>query len=354
MSAAPTRPLRILVLDGGGIKGYTSLLILQRIFRMLKDKAGNQLTEQPKPCDVFDLIVGTSTGGLIAVMLGRLHMTIEEAIKQYETVGEKVFGKPTYGKVGLAARGIVGRPLYSIETLQECIKDAIGTRVPVVPPDALFCEERDPGCKVMLCVTRKRTYTPDVLRNYATNAPTKENYECQIWEATSATAAAPIYFKPVELRKRREKWVDGGLKRNNPINVAMEEVSRLQKSSFKDREIGCVVSIGTGAPQITGVSSNLVGFLAGAVEMMTDSEDIAEQFANSSEGIRLTSANRYFRFNVPQGMQDLQLDDWRETEKMRALTASYLRKNTSGVETERCAEVLLSPDVNSQSLDGDG
>ncbi|KAK7717711.1 hypothetical protein SLS64_003206 [Diaporthe eres] len=202
----------------------------------------------------------------------------------------------------------------------------------------------------MLC----RTTTPDVLRNYATNAPTEENYECQIWEATSATAAAPIYFKPVELRKRREKWVDGGLKRNNPINVAMEEVSRLQKSSFKDREIGCVVSIGTGAPQITGVSSNLFGFLAGAVKMMTDSEDIAEQFANSSEGIRLTRANRYFRFNVPQGMQDLQLDDWRETEKMRALAASYLRKNTSGVETERCAEVLLSPDVNSQSLDGDG
>src|SRR6266566_659300 len=160
----------------------------------------------------------------------------------------------------------------------------------------------------MLCVTRKGTSKPDVLRNYATNVPTEENYECQIWEATSATAAAPIYFRSVKFLKRGEKWVDGGLQRNNPIHVAMEEVSRLQKSSFKDREIGCVVSIGTGVPQVKGVSSNLLGFLAGAVRMMTDSEDIAERFAKSSEGGRLRSTNRYFRFNVPQGMQDLKLD----------------------------------------------
>ncbi len=148
MSAAPTRSLRILVLDGGGIKGYTSLLVLQRIFRTLKDKAGSQLAEQPKPCDIFDLIVGTSTGGLIAVMLGRLRMTIEEAIAQYETVGEKVFGKPAGGKVGLVVKGAVSCPLYNIATLQECIKDTLGTRVPAVPSDALFCERGDPGCKM--------------------------------------------------------------------------------------------------------------------------------------------------------------------------------------------------------------
>jgi hypothetical protein len=67
------------LLDGGGIKGYTSLLILKRILRTVKVEGG--LPDIPKPCDVFDLFVGTSTGGIIAVMLRRLRMMIDESIK---------------------------------------------------------------------------------------------------------------------------------------------------------------------------------------------------------------------------------------------------------------------------------
>jgi patatin-like phospholipase/acyl hydrolase len=77
--------LRVLCLDGGGVKRYTSLLILKRIFRTTVSEG--LLAEEPKPCDVFDLIAGTSTGGIIAVMLGRLHMTIDECLRQYERTG---------------------------------------------------------------------------------------------------------------------------------------------------------------------------------------------------------------------------------------------------------------------------
>ena len=44
------------------------------------------------PCDYFQLIGGTSTGGLIAIMLGRLHMTAVEAAEQYNDLAKKVFG----------------------------------------------------------------------------------------------------------------------------------------------------------------------------------------------------------------------------------------------------------------------
>jgi patatin-like phospholipase/acyl hydrolase len=63
---------RILALDGGGVRGLSSLLILEKLMREIKRLNGDS---QPLlPCQYFDLICGTSTGGLIAIMLGRLRM----------------------------------------------------------------------------------------------------------------------------------------------------------------------------------------------------------------------------------------------------------------------------------------
>jgi patatin-like phospholipase/acyl hydrolase len=70
MSIPSSRSLRILCLDGGGIKGYTALLVLKRIFRTLA--AEENLEEEPKPCDVFQLIAGTSTGGLVELRIDLL------------------------------------------------------------------------------------------------------------------------------------------------------------------------------------------------------------------------------------------------------------------------------------------
>jgi Patatin-like phospholipase len=62
---------RILSLDGGGIRGLSALLILKGIIDAVHRKSGNHGL---LPCQLFDLIGGTSTGGLIAIMLGRLGM----------------------------------------------------------------------------------------------------------------------------------------------------------------------------------------------------------------------------------------------------------------------------------------
>ena len=63
---------RILSLDGGGVRGLSSLLILREVMEEIGRRAG--ANETPRPCQYFDLIGGTSTGGLIAIMLGRLQM----------------------------------------------------------------------------------------------------------------------------------------------------------------------------------------------------------------------------------------------------------------------------------------
>jgi patatin-like phospholipase/acyl hydrolase len=122
----------------------------------------------------------------------------------------------------------------------------------------------------MLCVTRTETSKPDVLRNYESRHPTAENYNCRIWEAASATAAAPMYFKPIQFDGTGEKWSDGGLRRNNPINEALSEISR--ERDWENKKIGCVLSLGTGVAKGEAVSSNLARFLKGAVAIMADSD----------------------------------------------------------------------------------
>ncbi|KAF8065282.1 hypothetical protein FPV67DRAFT_1451063 [Lyophyllum atratum] len=73
--------LRLLSLDGGGIRGISELVILKEIMHRIQ--AEERLGETPLPCQYFDMIGGTSTGGLIALMLGRLGASVqEEAIKE--------------------------------------------------------------------------------------------------------------------------------------------------------------------------------------------------------------------------------------------------------------------------------
>jgi Patatin-like phospholipase len=82
-NGSTTDGLRILCFDGGGVRGKASLLMLKEIMRHIKPGA--------KPCDFFDLIAGTSTGGLIAIMLARLRYDLDEAIEKYDSIGPRIF-----------------------------------------------------------------------------------------------------------------------------------------------------------------------------------------------------------------------------------------------------------------------
>jgi patatin-like phospholipase/acyl hydrolase len=79
--------LRLLSLDGGGVRGISSLMILQRLMEAIDPK------DPPKPCDCFDLIGGTSTGGLIAIMLGRMKLSVSQCIDAYSKLAPDAFTK---------------------------------------------------------------------------------------------------------------------------------------------------------------------------------------------------------------------------------------------------------------------
>lgn len=75
--------------DGGGVTTVSELTILKEV--MLQIQRFNHLPSIPKPCEVFDMMGGSGTGGLFAVMLGRLQMTIDGALYEYRSLAKTVF-----------------------------------------------------------------------------------------------------------------------------------------------------------------------------------------------------------------------------------------------------------------------
>ena len=77
------------------------------------------------PHHVFQLVAGTSTGGLIALMLGKMGMTVDECITQYEKLSKVIFGRKHLR--GRMTRGLAPTK-YSGERLRKCIRDLLRER----------------------------------------------------------------------------------------------------------------------------------------------------------------------------------------------------------------------------------
>jgi hypothetical protein len=86
---------------------------------MEKIRDAQHLDETPKPCEMFDFIGGTSTGGIIAIMLGRLGMSVDECIRAYDRVGEAAFTP----KSGLRLASPKGA--FSAKALEAAIKEVV-------------------------------------------------------------------------------------------------------------------------------------------------------------------------------------------------------------------------------------
>ena len=149
----PELELRLLALDGGGVRGLSTLQILKQLMEVV------DLESPPKPCDYFDMIGGTSTGGfvgdvvrharcianyysLIAIMLGRLRMTVDDCIDAYVSLSDRLSQKQRHR---MTIKGNVqGR--FDSDELERAIK-AIVVRQGL-EADTLLKDSPDAKCKV--------------------------------------------------------------------------------------------------------------------------------------------------------------------------------------------------------------
>ncbi len=119
--AGDLREPRILCLDGGGIRGLSEILILKEL--MLQVQLRNNLDSVPEPRQCFDFICGTSTGGLIAILLGRAGKTLDECEQLFRELGSTIF---TGGSTVTAARLVLKGSKYPIKELGGVIRGQTG------------------------------------------------------------------------------------------------------------------------------------------------------------------------------------------------------------------------------------
>lgn len=189
MEQGRERGVRLLSLDGGGIRGVSELLIIDRMMKRIKQE--QRLAEVPKPCEYFDMIGGTGTGGLIALLLGRLRMSTEDAIKCYADFSQRIFSAKQIGRDGK----------FSANKLRDAIRGVVGRETGNA--DELMRDSRPNTCKVFVVAKLASSLDanrPILFRTYEHSS----NVECQIWEAARATTATPTFFEPCyDLLRRR-------------------------------------------------------------------------------------------------------------------------------------------------------
>lgn len=82
------------------------------------------------PCHYFDYVAGTSTGGLIGILLGRLRMNVDDCIAEYEKLGEEVFGHSRW--FHLRSPFWWPREQYNHKTLERIIQRVVNEKVPKI------------------------------------------------------------------------------------------------------------------------------------------------------------------------------------------------------------------------------
>ncbi|PKY01131.1 hypothetical protein P168DRAFT_329858 [Aspergillus campestris IBT 28561] len=229
----PQAGTRILSLDGGGIRGIVELTILQQIEREL----GVGLYIQ----DFFDLIVGTSTGGIIALGLGAAGYSVEDCTRSFRSLCTKAFTK----RRGIGIPGwewlisASNHSKYETRPLEAALQTYVAEAIDQSGRDGDNdrCIGRRPG--------QLQSTQPPGYSSYRFNRSEKPDSEMKIWEAARATSAAPRVFKPFFHGPSGQSYQDGAIYHNNPVEVAVGEQRHIWPEALETHP-DIVLSVGTG------------------------------------------------------------------------------------------------------------
>src|SRR5215208_2707045 len=221
---------KVLSIDGGGIRGIIPAMILAEI----EGRTGKRTAE------VFGLVAGTSTGGILALGLtkpgqnGGPEYSAKKLIDLYETEGGKIFSIPVWHRIHSA--GGLAEEKYPAKGIEEVALEYFGDvhlaqALTEVLVTAYEIEKRGPWFF-------KRRHARDQNR---------EGDNFLMREVARATSAAPTYFEPLPLEwgtHGKRAFIDGGVHSNNPAMCAYVEAMKIHPEE-KDF---LVVSLGTGEP----------------------------------------------------------------------------------------------------------
>jgi patatin-like phospholipase/acyl hydrolase len=207
--------MKMLCIDGGGIRGVFAVAILQAIEE-----------EYKRPiAEYFDVIAGTSTGAIIAASV-TLKKKMSEVLESYRVYGEKIFVRQA--KVGLF------KSVYSDEYLRRYFQKAFG--------ELTLADIQKPLLIPAVDITHGKPYVHR--SNYGHHE--SDDLSIKLWDAVLSSCSAPVYFPPNNINNNYLS-IDGGLWANNPSLVCITEALHHFKKGMSDIHI---LSLGTGQQKI--------------------------------------------------------------------------------------------------------
>jgi predicted acylesterase/phospholipase RssA len=277
-SSVPPR-FQILALDGGGAKA----LFTAQILAHLEDDLGISISEH------FDLITGTSAGGIIALALGA-GLTPAEIVDHYQHLTRTVFPRSRRRLIHVPRRLV--RPTYRQEPLRSSLEGVLGdhllgdSRYRLVIPSW----DAQNGCVHIFKTPHHQRLTRD--------------WKVRMVDVALATSAAPTYLPAAKVDGSR--LVDGGVWANNPSVVGIAEAVSLldvQLEQIWVLNIGTTSEVAHHPPRLD--QAGLVGWVPRAVGL------IMTAGSRGAEGVaeHLVGQARYHRIDAPVPPGLVTLDD---------------------------------------------
>lgn len=230
---------KILSIDGGGIRGVIPCQFLADLENDLIHEYG----DDARLCDYFDLIAGTSTGGIIAIGLA-LGIKAQDILDLYVKHGSEIFPRFNQTKLSKLLRTILRRPFYDRTPLKKLLEKTFNI-------DGQETRLGDAKTRLLIPTYNLEDHKIHVLKTAHSDKLIKD-YQIPTVEAALATAAAPAYFTPHDYSYDNKgkggsvhfhKIADGGLVANNPAFMALLEATQCLHQNLED--IG-LLSLGTG------------------------------------------------------------------------------------------------------------
>jgi patatin-like phospholipase/acyl hydrolase len=229
---------RILSIDGGGIRGILPGQIVASLEKKLQIATDNP---DARIGDFFDLIAGTSTGGILACAYAcpdpknptRPKFTAQEAVDLYLNFGDRIFFKPFLHKAATVV-GLFG-PKYPAFTLEGLLKEKLG--------DVKLSESLN-----NLIIPAFSMDDGNTKFFTSSDAKGKDYY---LWEVARSTSAAPTYFPASHvgnLRDMLKGYIDGGVFANNPTMCALVEAYKVDVELHRKYHVDTARGIGGLSP----------------------------------------------------------------------------------------------------------
>ncbi|RPA85543.1 hypothetical protein BJ508DRAFT_411946 [Ascobolus immersus RN42] len=245
----------VLTLDGGGVRGIVQLQTLQQIEKVIG--LGIPIRE------FFDVIVGTSCGGIIALGLGLNRWSVDRCTTEFKSFSAGAFKKTFGTRMGSP----FGMSRFDASTLEKILQTIFGDQ-----PMFTFAHSdgRSNGRSIAVAITATAEGgEPVVFGNYnrRENGKRRAEYtffrpvdpesELRVWEAARATSAAPTFFDPFVHKASKLVLQDGALSFNNPVEVAEAEWKKIMPGPNKHSVPDVLLSIGTGFTSTSNSKSKL-------------------------------------------------------------------------------------------------